>query len=395
MAEIILDKISKRFSNGFYGVKELSLTIADGEFIVLVGPSGCGKTTALRMVAGLETISSGDVLVDGKRVNDVLEKDRDMAMVFQNYALYPHMTVAQNIGFNLKLNGVPRDEMKRRVRQTAEMLGLESLMDRRPKQLSGGQRQRVAMGRAIIRDPRAFLMDEPLSNLDAKLRVQMRSDISELQKRLGTTTLYVTHDQIEAMTMGDRVAVLKAGELQQVGTPHEIYDQPANLFVAGFVGSPPMNLVEGRLVTGDGGAVGVAIGPITIPLSAHQVAQQSLSSRSDGELIVGIRPEDLIQAPSSPPGPDEARHRAVVNRVEAVGASLLVYFALDVTAVHRESLADTGHVADERLVVVANGTTICATFPPRSMVRPGDEVEVSVLGERLHLFDPVTELNLA
>ena len=393
MAEIILDKLTKRFSNGFYGVKDLSLTVADGEFIVLVGPSGCGKTTALRMVAGLDTITSGDLIVDGRRVNDVLEKDRDMAMVFQQYALYPHMTVAENIGFNLKLHGVPRDEMRRRVNDTAVMLGLEALLDRRPKQLSGGQRQRVAMGRAIIRDPRVFLMDEPLSNLDAKLRVQMRSDISELQKRLGTTTLYVTHDQIEAMTMGDRVAVMKAGELQQVGTPHEIYDEAANLFVAGFVGSPPMNLIKGRIEKREGGLAAV-MGSITIQLTNEQIVQRSLDRWIDKEVVVGVRPEDLSEA-TSEVSCTEGRYSATVSRVEAVGASLLVYFPLQAESVVSAELSSEVHATEERLISVAGGMSLCATFPPRRMVRPGDQVEVALPSERLHLFDPITEENIS
>jgi multiple sugar transport system ATP-binding protein len=393
MAEIILDKLTKRFANGFYGVKDLSLTIADGEFIVLVGPSGCGKTTALRMVAGLETITSGDLIVNGKRVNDVLEKDRDMAMVFQQYALYPHMTVAQNIGFNLKLHGVPRDEMKRRVHETADLLGLERLLDRRPKQLSGGQRQRVAMGRAIIRQPQVFLMDEPLSNLDAKLRVQMRSDISELQKRLGTTTLYVTHDQIEAMTMGDRVAVLRSGELQQVGTPHEIYDQPANLFVAGFVGSPPMNMLRGRIEAHDG-SLAVRVGSAAITLEHEQIAAGSLDRWRDRDVIVGIRPEDLGEDEPHRNGDGATRLHGTVSRVEAVGASLLVYLPFDAESVVSESLASGGKAIEERLVAVSSGTTLCATFQPRSMVRPGQEVDVVVPSRRLHLFDPETERNI-
>src|SRR5512145_352262 len=242
MADIVLDKLGKRYPNGFEAVKELSLEIAEAELLVLVGPSGCGKTTALRMIAGLEDISSGDLYIGGRRVNDVPEKDRDIAMVFQNYALYPHMTVAQNIAFSLKLSKRPRAEIKERVAETATLLGLEELLDRRPKQLSGGQRQRVAMGRAIIREPQVFLMDEPLSNLEAKLRVQTRAQIAALQKRLGVTTVYVTHDQVEALTMGDRVAVLLDGVLQQVDTPRALYDRPANLFVAGFIGSPAMNI---------------------------------------------------------------------------------------------------------------------------------------------------------
>src|SRR5215216_7558972 len=249
MAEIVLEKLTKRYPNGFEAVKDLSLEIAESELLVLVGPSGCGKTTALRMIAGLEDITEGDLYIGGRRVNDVLERDRDIAMVFQSYALYPHMTVAQNIGFSLRLARRPRKEVRQRVRETAELLGLEELLDRRPKQLSGGQRQRVAMGRAIIRQPQAFLMDEPLSNLDAQLRVHMRGEIEALQKRLGVTTVYVTHDQVEAMTMGDRIAILRDGVLQQVGEPDEVYDRPANLFVAGFIGSPPMNLAHATIAS--------------------------------------------------------------------------------------------------------------------------------------------------
>src|SRR5215211_8069479 len=254
MADVALRNVTKRYGN-FTAVKDLSLEIGDEELLVLVGPSGCGKTTALRMIAGLEDISGGDLYIGGRRMNDVLERDRDIAMVFQNYALYPHMTVAQNIGFSLKLSRVRRDEVKRRVKETAALIGLENLLDRRPKQLSGGQRQRVAMGRAIIRQPQAFLMDEPLSNLDAQLRVQMRGEIEALQKRLAVTTVYVTHDQVEAMTMGDRIAILRDGALQQVGPPDEVYDRPANLFVAGFIGSPPMNLAQGTVEARDGSLV--------------------------------------------------------------------------------------------------------------------------------------------
>ncbi len=267
MAEIRLDKLGKRFPNGFVAVKDLSLEIAEAELLVLVGPSGCGKTTALRMIAGLEDISSGDLYIGGQRVNDVLERDRDIAMVFQNYALYPHMTVAQNIAFSLKLQRRPRQEIRQRLQETAKLLGLDELLDRRPKQLSGGQRQRVAMGRAIIRQPQVFLMDEPLSNLDAQLRVHMRGEIEALQKRLGVTTVYVTHDQVEAMTMGDRVAVLRAGELQQADTPTNVYDRPANLFVAGFIGSPPMNLARGTIEPGgDGGGLVARLGSSTISI---------------------------------------------------------------------------------------------------------------------------------
>ena len=292
MAEIRLDKLGKRFPNGFVAVKDLSLEIAEAELLVLVGPSGCGKTTALRMIAGLEDISSGDLYIGEQRVNDVLERDRDIAMVFQNYALYPHMTVAQNIAFSLKLQRRPKHEIKQRVQDTAKLLGLEELLDRKPKQLSGGQRQRVAMGRAIIRQPQVFLMDEPLSNLDAQLRVHMRGEIEALQKRLGVTTVYVTHDQVEAMTMGDRVAVLRAGELQQVDTPTNVYDRPANLFVAGFIGSPPMNLARGTIDAVDGDLV-ARLGSATVTIPADLRDERGLASWVGREVVVGIRPEDL------------------------------------------------------------------------------------------------------
>src|SRR5512145_2198766 len=291
MADIVLDKLGKRYPNGFEAVKELSLEIAEAELLVLVGPSGCGKTTALRMIAGLEDISSGDLFIGGRRMNDVLERDRDIAMVFQNYALYPHMTVAQNIAFSLRLAKRPKHEIRERVQETARLLGLEDLLDRRPKQLSGGQRQRVAMGRAIIRKPQVFLMDEPLSNLDAQLRVHMRGEIEALQKRLGVTTVYVTHDQVEAMTMGDRVAVLRGGELQQVDTPTNVYDRPTNLFVAGFIGSPPMNLARATLERQEGGLV-LRLGSSAIPISSELARDRGLDVWVGKEVIAGIRPED-------------------------------------------------------------------------------------------------------
>src|SRR4051812_16955328 len=283
MAEITLDHVTKRYPDGFEAVKGMSLDIQDGEFMILVGPSGCGKSTALRMIAGLEDISDGQMLIGGDVVNDRAPKDRDIAMVFQNYALYPHMTVARNMGFALELKGVDKAEIDRKVREAAEVLDLVNHLDRKPANLSGGQRQRVAMGRAIVRDPKAFLMDEPLSNLDAKLRVQMRTVISRLQNRLGTTTVYVTHDQTEAMTLGDRVAVLRAGELQQVGTPKELYDNPVNLFVAGFIGSPSMNFMAGEVRDGK---VHLPFGEIALPSGIqHQ-----------GKVAAGLRPEDFEDA---------------------------------------------------------------------------------------------------
>jgi multiple sugar transport system ATP-binding protein len=391
MAEIVLDHLGKRFANGFEAVKDLSLEIAEAELLVLVGPSGCGKTTALRMIAGLEDISSGELLIGGRRMNDVPEKDRDIAMVFQNYALYPHMTVAQNIAFSLRLAKKRKDEIRRRVDETARLLGLEELLDRRPKQLSGGQRQRVAMGRAIVREPQAFLMDEPLSNLDAQLRVHMRGEIEALQKRLGVTTLYVTHDQVEAMTMGDRVAVLRSGELQQVGTPTEVYDHPANLFVAGFMGSPPMNLALGTMESADGG-LALRLGSETLPVPAEAVRERKLHGWEGKAVIAGIRPEDL-----EGPREDGASAGAVtltvtIDRVEALGTHLLGFFTLDAPPATGAAVAEaTGGGLDEVALITREGTPFCATFEPRSGLRMGDRVPVTVDVRHLHFFDPETE----
>ena len=342
-------------------MRDLSLEIAESELLVLVGPSGCGKTTALRMIAGLEDITSGDLYIGGQRMNDVLERDRDIAMVFQNYALYPHMTVAQNIGFSLRLAQRPKREIRQRVTETATLLGIEGLLDRRPKQLSGGQRQRVAMGRAIIRQPRVFLMDEPLSNLDAQLRVQMRGEIEALQKRLGVTTVYVTHDQVEAMTMGDRVAVIRDGVLQQVDTPTEVYDRPANLFVAGFIGSPPMNLARASVRRAESAMV-VELGPTRIPLPDTMVRERGLEEWAGRAFIVGIRPEDLGET-------DGADGRAVtlqaeINRVEALGAGVLGFFVVDAPPVKAAGLAAAaGEILDEvPLAGPTGGTTFCASF---------------------------------
>jgi multiple sugar transport system ATP-binding protein len=391
MAEIVLDKLGKRYPNGFEAVKELSLEIGEAELLVLVGPSGCGKTTALRMIAGLEDISSGDLYIGGRRMNDVLERDRDIAMVFQNYALYPHMTVAQNIAFSLKLAKRPKDEIRRRVQETATLLGLEDLLDRRPKQLSGGQRQRVAMGRAIVREPQVFLMDEPLSNLDAQLRVHMRGEIEALQKRLGVTTVYVTHDQIEAMTMGDRVAVLRSGELQQVGAPSEVYDRPANLFVAGFIGSPPMNLARGTIERRDG-AVTLELGSETIPIPDELLRERGLEAWVGRSVIAGLRPEDLEGPSENGASPAEVTIEATIDRVEAVGAHLLGFFTLDAPPVTGDAVAEaTGGGLDEVALITREGTPFCATFEPRSALRPGDRVPVSVDVRRLHFFDPDTE----
>jgi multiple sugar transport system ATP-binding protein len=395
MAEIVLEHLTKRFPNGVEAVKDLSLEVPDEKLLVLVGPSGCGKTTALRMIAGLEDISSGDLYIGGKRMNDVLERDRDIAMVFQNYALYPHMSVAQNIGFSLKLSRRPRQEVRQRVKETAELLGLEELLDRRPKQLSGGQRQRVAMGRAIIRQPQAFLMDEPLSNLDAQLRVQMRGEIEALQKRLGVTTVYVTHDQVEAMTMGDQIAVLREGVLQQVGHPTDVYDDPANLFVAGFIGSPQMNLAQATIESRDGG-LAARLGDETLPIPEEVAREQGLEKWRDRSVILGVRPEDLHQARDGEPTGSNAKLRATIDRIEALGASLLVHFAVDAPPAKTAGIAAaTGeHGLDEVPLIGHEGAWFAAAFEPRSGVRAGNEVEVSVDTRRLHFFDPESEASV-
>jgi multiple sugar transport system ATP-binding protein len=393
MAEIVLEHVTKRFPNGVEAVKDLSLEIPDQKLLVLVGPSGCGKTTALRMIAGLEEISSGDLYIGDKRMNDVLERDRDIAMVFQNYALYPHMTVAQNIGFTLKLSRRPRKEIRQRVKETAELLGLEELLDRRPKQLSGGQRQRVAMGRAIIRQPQAFLMDEPLSNLDAQLRVQMRGEIEALQKRLGVTTVYVTHDQVEAMTMGDQIAVLRDGVLQQVGHPTDVYDKPANLFVAGFIGSPPMNLAQASIAARDGQLV-ARLGETEIPIPEHVAKEQQLEKWRDKTVILGVRPEDLHQSAGG--DGSDTNLRATIDRIEALGASLLVHFAVDAPPARTAGIeAATGeHGLEEVPLIGHQGAWFSASFEPRSGVRTGNEVDIAVDAKRLHFFDPESEASV-
>jgi multiple sugar transport system ATP-binding protein len=384
MARVVFDHITKRFGD-VTAVNDLNIEILDEEFLVLVGPSGCGKTTALRMIAGLEQITSGDLYIGGRRVNDVLERDRDIAMVFQSYALYPHMTVAQNIAFSLKLAKVPKRELKERVANAARLLGLEALLDRRPKQLSGGQRQRVAMGRAIVRQPQAFLMDEPLSNLDAQLRVHMRGEIQSLQKRLSVTTVYVTHDQVEAMTMGDRVAVMRDGLLQQVDSPSNVYDSPANLFVAGFIGSPPMNLAEATVEKANG-RLAVSLGETKIPLPERA----RLDEWAGRKVIVGLRPEDLHGPRAGSDG--KVKIPAKVDRVEALGAQLLVYFNVDAPLAQSAGVAAAlGADIEEVTHLARSGSEFCATFEPRTGVRVGDEVSVTVDVDRLHFFDPETE----
>ncbi|HSO05464.1 MAG TPA: sn-glycerol-3-phosphate ABC transporter ATP-binding protein UgpC [Candidatus Limnocylindrales bacterium] len=390
MASVELDGINKVYDNGFHAVQDLSIDVADGEFLVLVGPSGCGKSTALRMVAGLEDISSGELRIGGRRVNELEPQQRDIAMVFQSYALYPHMTVADNIAYGLKLRKMPKDEMNARIKKAADMLELTPLLDRKPKQLSGGQRQRVAMGRAIVREPQVFLMDEPLSNLDAKLRVQMRAEISAVVRSLKTTTLYVTHDQTEAMTMGDRMAVMKAGILNQLGTPSECYDSPNNIFVAQFVGSPPMNLVTATVV-GSGDALALQVGDVTLTLPASLLdAKPALRSFLGKKVVMGVRSEDMEDS-SIKQGPEDQRLKGTITLTEALGSEIVVHFSFDA---ERVETADTKLLAKEtgeqELHTLGTGVKWVASFAPRSRVRNGDTVDISVDMERIHLFDPET-----
>ncbi|NND76190.1 MAG: sn-glycerol-3-phosphate ABC transporter ATP-binding protein UgpC [Ilumatobacter sp.] len=384
MATVVLDGVEKIYDNGYHAIHDLNIDIADQEFLVLVGPSGCGKSTALRMVAGLESISGGELRIGDKVMNDVEPKDRDIAMVFQNYALYPHMSVYDNIGFALKLAKVPKEEIDSRVRKAAQILELEQYLDRKPGLLSGGQRQRVAMGRAIVRQPAAFLMDEPLSNLDAKLRVQMRAEIAALQRELAVTTVYVTHDQVEAMTMGDRVAVLKDGYLQQVDTPQNLYDRPDNVFVGAFIGSPSMNLYEGHVsLAGDTGTV--TIGAHTVGLAAESLAARPALRGYDGKpVIVGLRPEDFEDASIATDAPADRRVRSKVTLIEALGSEIMVHFRLDVRTV------DSGDpdVADEPHGETAANAV--GRFNPRSRARMGQEIEIAVASENLHFFDADT-----
>ena len=384
MATVQLEDVNKVYDNGFHAIHDLNLEIADSEFLVLVGPSGCGKSTALRMIAGLETISGGKMMIGDRVVNDVQPKDRDIAMVFQNYALYPHMTVADNIGFALKLARVPKDEIKERVRKAASVLELETYLDRKPGQLSGGQRQRVAMGRAIVRQPSAFLMDEPLSNLDAKLRVQMRAEIARLQRDLGVTTVYVTHDQVEAMTMGDRVAVLKDGYLQQVETPQNLYDYPTNVFVAAFIGSPSMNLYDSTVTMSDGTG-SVEIGSQKVAIASELLAKFPSLPNYDGKrVIVGIRPEDFEDAVIEKETPADRRITGNVKLVEALGSELMVHFVIDAKTVNS---GDPDAPEQELGEGIANAV---GRFDPRSRIRPDEQIEVAVSTENLHFFDPDT-----
>jgi multiple sugar transport system ATP-binding protein len=392
MADITLDHVTKRYDDGYEAVKEMTLRIEDGEFVILVGPSGCGKSTALRMVAGLEDITEGELKIGGKVVNQLAPRDRDIAMVFQNYALYPHMTVRENMGFALKLRGAPKEEIDRKVEEAARILDLEQHLDRKPANLSGGQRQRVAMGRAIVRDPSAFLMDEPLSNLDAKLRVQMRTEVSRIQQRLGTTTIYVTHDQTEAMTLGDRVAVMRTGTLQQVGSPMELYNEPLNLFVAGFIGSPAMNFMPATI---EGDAVSLPFGKVRLP----QETRESVGRIGDGKpLIAGLRPENFEDAKLVGDARDKGLvFKARIDVLESLGSELYAHFQIS-----SGELADSQELRelaeDAGAAEVPSGGepgAIVARIDPASTVKEGEEAELWVDVRRLHLFDPDTGSNLS
>ena len=384
MADVAFDAVDKIYDNGVQAVFDLTLSIADGEFLVLVGPSGCGKTTALRMVAGLEEITDGEIRIGDRVVNDLAPRDRDIAMVFQNYALYPHKTVYENLVFGLRMRKVPKEERRRRVEEIARILGLEDMLQRRPAQLSGGQRQRVAMGRAIVREPQAFLMDEPLSNLDAKLRVQMRAEIARIQQTLAVTTLYVTHDQVEAMTMGHRVAVMRGGVLQQVDTPQRLYDLPGNLFVASFVGSPAMNLLE-VVLERDGGTLVCRVGDTDLELPADTVGRRPALERFVGRHIaVGIRPEALSEAGEDPDAP---RLRGRVLLVEALGAESLAHVEVTGTPLDRPELVDVAASQTHLLPVGERTATLLARLEHDTGVRPGHIVDLAVDTRRLHFFD--------
>ncbi|NEQ50230.1 MAG: ABC transporter ATP-binding protein [Leptolyngbya sp. SIO3F4] len=363
MASVRFERVTKQYDNGYVAVKDLNLEICDREFLVLVGPSGCGKTTSLRMLAGLESISSGNLYIDDRRVNDLPPKDRDIAMVFQSYALYPHMSVFDNMAFSLELQGISKADIHQRVQQAAQQLGIETLLDRKPKQLSGGQRQRVAVGRAIVRNPSAFLMDEPLSNLDAKLRVQARAELNKLHKRLGTTFIYVTHDQVEAMTMGSRIAIMNQGILQQVDPPQTIYEKPNNIFVAGFLGSPSMNFLEAKL-NYQNGQILIKTDSFILPISR---TADSLNSYIDRPVTLGIRPESIYHPDYLPPGIIPTDVKADISVVELMGHELIVYATL------------------------LDGSEIVARLDPRANVVPGETVALQIDSNRIHLFDSKTE----
>ncbi len=400
MAAVTFSDVSKIFPDGTKAVAGLDLETEDEEFMVLVGPSGCGKTTALRMVAGLEEISEGEIRIGDRVVNEVSPKDRDIAMVFQTYALYPHLTVFDNIAFSLRLRKMKKEEIAKRVQEAAKVLGLDPFLDRKPRALSGGQRQRVAMGRAIVRQPQAFLMDEPLSNLDAKLRVQMRAEISRLTRSLGVTTIYVTHDQVEAMTMGDRVAVMRKGELQQVAAPQELYDHPVNVFVGGFIGSPAMNLVEASLERSNG-TLAAVLGDQRISLDDDVLAARpALKSFEGRDVVLGIRPEHLEDASLVRDLPEGKRLRAEVELTEALGSELMAHFKINappaLTEEVKELAADVGEVAVSGLedARAEQQTTLVGRFGVESQVKNGETAEIAVDTRALHFFDPESGLGI-
>ena len=397
MAGVSFDSVSKIYPDGTSAVNQLELEIVDGEFMVLVGPSGCGKTTALRMVAGLEDISEGVLRIGDTVVNHMPPRDRDIAMVFQSYALYPHLSVYENIAFGLKLKKTPKEEVRERVQKAAQLLGLEEHLDRKPRALSGGQRQRVAMGRAIVRQPKAFLMDEPLSNLDAKLRVQMRAEISQLQTDLATTTVYVTHDQVEAMTMGDRVAVMRKGELQQVDSPQRLYDRPVNLFVGGFIGSPAMNLVDAKLEQRNGELVAVLGGNEIVLGRETRSARPGLDAYAGRTLVLGIRPEDLEDAELEPEGTEHQRLEGRVSLTEALGSEVMVHFKVDAAAAATDDVRELAEDAGTEGLAERDsegGATMVGRFGARSRVRSGDTIEVAVDTRALHFFEPESGLGI-
>jgi multiple sugar transport system ATP-binding protein len=390
MAQIVLDHVDKVYPGGVRAVDGLSLDIADGEFMVLVGPSGCGKSTALRSIAGLDEITGGTISIGGRVVNHLPPKDRDIAMVFQNYALYPHMTVWQNLAFGLQQRKTPKPVIRQRVTDVGRMLGLTDMLQRKPSELSGGQRQRVAMGRAIVREPQAFLMDEPLSNLDAKLRVSMRASLSQLHDRLGVTTVYVTHDQVEAMTLGQRVCVLRDGKLQQVGTPQALYNGPVNLFVAGFIGSPAMNFVTARLVRD--GSPAVTFGGYRLPVAPSLFSsRQGLDKYFDHDLILGVRPSDFEDASLGDPG--WARIQATAGVTEDLGSEIHVLFTIDAPEVEHASISKAVRDDEDAAIPLTGGKSLwTARVAARSSVRPGQPIELAVDTSRLQFFDPDSAL---
>ena len=387
MGAIDIKSAGKIYPNGTRALEDVNITINDGEFVVLVGPSGCGKTTLLRMVAGLEDITEGEISIGDKTVNDVAPKDRDIAMVFQNYALYPHMSVFDNMAFSLKLRKLPKDEIEQKVKEAAKTLEISELLDRKPKALSGGQRQRVAMGRAIVRNPQAFLMDEPLSNLDAKLRVQMRAELGQLHTQLQTTTLYVTHDQVEAMTMGDRVAVIRKGELQQIDTPREIYLKPKNIFVAGFIGSPSMNFVYAN--------VGVNKSSIQLNFGNDQIEYKGeklgeLRSFENKEIVMGIRPEAIEDGNYANASEFSESIKVSVSLLEQLGSDSYIHFYKDIKPVQTEAIEEILADEGEDITVLGDNTKFIARINPNSTVVEGKEIELKIDPSKLHFFDPET-----